>query len=86
MRNGVAHELTKSETIAVFDELERQVFPLTMVDDFGLAHGGSGDGGSNVRQVRLRDYERSPEDDLENGQERWRIVVQEVAVAPSTAV
>jgi len=86
MRNGVAHELTKSETLAVFDELERQVFPLTMVDDFGLAHGGSGDGGSNVRQVRLRDYERSPEDDLENGQERWRIVVQEVAVTPSTAV
>lgn len=79
LRTGVPHELTKAEIEVQFKQLEEQVFPLTMLDDFGQAHGGEEDG-AHVRQVRLVSYNRVAEDDAERGLERWRLVLQEVAI------
>lgn len=81
LRTGVPHELTKSEIEAIFLELEAQVFPLTMLDDFGQTHGGGGTDGARVRQVRLIDYAREPQSDEEGGQERWQLLLQEVAIS-----
>jgi len=81
LRTGVGHELTKSDFQTTFEELEAQVFPLTMIDDFGQSHSGTGEDGARVRQVRLVDFRRVPEDDLEQGQERWQLTLQEVAIS-----
>ena len=82
LRTGIPHELTKSDIETTFKTLEAQVFPLTMIDDFGQGHGGDDtDDGGRVRQVRLVNYQRSPEDDNDQGQERWRLTLQEVAIS-----
>ena len=86
LRSGVPHELGKSEIESVFRELELQVFPITMIDDLGLSHGGLRDDGANVRLVRLVDYIRVPIDDQERGQERWTLKLHEVAVTVESSV
>ena len=80
LRTGVPYEHSKSEMEDIFAELEAQVFPLTMLDDFGQSHGGTGSDGARVRQVRLTSFARIPETDNERGQERWRLTLQEVAL------
>jgi hypothetical protein len=86
LRTGVPHELGKSEIESVFRQLELQVFPITMVEDLGLSHGGLGLDGENRRQVRLLNYTRVPVDDNERGQEVWTLVLQEVAVTIESTV
>ena len=80
LRTGVPYEHSKSEMEDIFAELEAQVFPLTMLDDFGQSHGGTGTDGARVRQVRLTNFARIPETDNERDQERWRLTLQEVAI------
>ena len=81
LRTGVGHEQAKSDIEATFTELEAQIFPITLLDDFGQTHGGTGVDGSRVRQVRLTSFSRVPQDDTDQGQERWRLTMQEVAIS-----
>jgi hypothetical protein len=80
LRGGQSHELTKSDIASVFRELEVQVFPLTMIDDFGQTHDGAGNEGEHTRQVRLVNFSRTPLDDYEQGQEQWNLTLQEVSI------
>ena len=80
LRSGVQEPASKANIEAIFGELEDQAFPLTMTHDFGQSHSGDATDGADVRQVRIVDYERVPTDDLQAGQEVWRLRLQEVPV------
>jgi hypothetical protein len=89
LNTGVPHELGKSEIESVFKELETQIFPITMIENLGSGAGGEGSNGAHVRLVRLRNFDRVPVDDglaIGDGQERWRLVLQEVAITDASLI
>ena len=82
LRTGVFHQMTKSEIESAFYQLERQVFPITLNENFNRAtleeDLGTEYDGSTSHLVRLIEYERMAlGDDVEQQQERWRLVFQE---------
>jgi len=79
LRTGVSSPDTKAELESKFQELEQQTFPITFIEDLGQSHGGAG--GINTRQVRLVDYERTPADSIDQGEDVWRLRLQEVAIS-----
>lgn len=80
MRTGVFSDITKAETRALFDELEKQTFPLVLIEDFDQAHDGSSTDGARLHHVRLIDHGKLPMEDGEFSEEVWKIVLQEVPV------
>ena len=81
MRTGVPLVENKAGMQRIFSELEAQVFPLTLVEDFGQSHGGAEQDGANVHQVRLVSYARQPKTSDEFGEEIWTLRLQEVPVS-----
>jgi hypothetical protein len=80
LRTDVPDPLSKAEIETIFQELELQAFPLTMVEDLGQSHGGDEVDGSSTHQVRLVDYRRVPNSSDEHGQEMWNLRLQEVPI------
>jgi hypothetical protein len=80
LRTDVPDPLSKAEIETIFQELELQAFPLTMVEDLGQSHGGDEFDGSSTHQVRLVDYRRVPNSSDEHGQEMWNLRLQEVPI------
>lgn len=80
LRTNVFSDITKAEALALFQQLEAQVFPLTFIEDLDQAHDGKGTDGARLHQVRLVDFGKSPLDAGEFGEEVWRVVLQEVPV------
>ena len=81
MRTGVPLVENKASIRARFDELERQIFPITLVEDFGQAHDGESEDGANTYQVRLVTYARQPRTSDEYGEELWFLRLQEVPIS-----
>ena len=81
MRTGVPFVENKAGIFAQFRELERQVFPLTLLEDFGQAHDGDGADGATTYQVRLVTYARQPRTSDEYGEEVWFLRLQEVPIS-----
>lgn len=79
LRTNVAPVETKASMRSLFEELETQVFPLTLLEDFGQAHDGSTDG-AHAHQVRLVTFRRQPTSSDEFGEELWYLRIQEVPV------
>ena len=80
LRTDVPDPLSKAELETIFQELELQAFPLTMLEDLGQSHGGEEPDGSKAHQVRLVDYQRVPNSSDEHGQEMWQLILQEVPI------
>ena len=80
LRTDVPDPLSKAEIETIFQELELQAFPLTMVEDLGQSHGGDEADGSSMHQVRLVDFRRVPNSSDEHGQELWNLRLQEVPI------
>ena len=79
LRTGVPHEMTKVEVERVFRELETQVFPIVLTDSLG--GGAAGPEVGREKLVRLVNYSRSPIADVTEGQEVWRLTLQEALVS-----
>ena len=80
LRTGVPLDKNKAEILGLFDELEAQVFPITLIEDFGQSHRGLDADGARAHQVRLLHYAKRPTDDDEIGEEVWQLRLQEVPI------
>ena len=80
MRTGVPLVKNKAEMQDVFEALENQVFPITLIEDFGQSHGGAGQDGSKIHLVRLQTYVRQPRTSDNDGEEIWFLRLQEVPI------
>jgi hypothetical protein len=78
LRTGVPYAEPKGSMETAFRELEAQVFPLTLLEDFGQGHSGSENDGIHAHQVRLVNFSRVPTSTNEHGQELYHIRLQKV--------
>ena len=84
-RAGVSMAETKAEVEDKMFALERQVFPLVLVEDFGQSHSGPEEDGGRIHYVKLRDFQRVPNSANDRGQELYFLQLQEVSVGAVAA-
>jgi hypothetical protein len=80
LRSNVPSNQTKSKLEELFLELERQIFPPVLLENFGLSYGGDEIGGARTHYVRVKDFRRVPNAANDDGQELYYLRLQNVPV------